>query len=207
TLPPPRAASAKSAAKRTPGTESVEIVAAHVTAADVSIAPDGKWLAFNALGHLYRLSAKGGDAEQLTFGPYYDREPAISPDGRRVAFVSNRGADGLANLFLLNLSTGEISEIQGAVHASQPSWAPDGKSLSFLSRAPTGKTEARWVELGQGRIYTRSEPGPIEAVGFLNDGRLVWSAREPGSATSQLLALDKTGKATTELTLKGAVRA
>lgn len=207
TLPPPRAASAKSAAKRTPGTESVEIVAAHVTAADVSIAPDGKWLAFNALGHLYRLSAKGGDAEQLTFRPYYDREPAISPDGRRVAFVSNRGADGLANLFLLNLSTGEISEIQGAVHASQPSWAPDGKSLSFLSRAPTGKTEARWVELGQGRIYTRSEPGPIEAVGFLNDGRLVWSAREPGSATSQLLALDKTGKATTELTLKGAVRA
>src|SRR5690606_14208658 len=112
TLPPPRAASAKSAAKRTPGTESVEIVAAHVTAADVSIAPDGKWLAFNALGHLYRLSAKGGDAEQLTFGPYYDREPAISPDGRRVASVSNRGADGLANLFLLNLSTGEISEIQ-----------------------------------------------------------------------------------------------
>ncbi|HEY6723790.1 MAG TPA: hypothetical protein VI197_07145, partial [Polyangiaceae bacterium] len=205
TLPPPPSASAKSAAKRTPGTESLEIVAAHVTAADVAIAPDGKWLAFNALGHLYRLSAKGGDAEQLTFGPHYDREPAVSPDGRRLAFVSNRGPSGVANLFLLNLSTGETSEIKGATHASQPSWSPDGKALSFLSRPPTGGTQARWVELGAGRIYTRSEPGPIEAVGFLDDGRLVWSAREPGAATSQLLALDKTGKATTELNVKGAV--
>lgn len=205
TLPPPKAASAKSGAKRTPGTDSVEIVAAHVTAADVAIAPDGKWLAFNALGHLYRLSAKGGDAEQLTFGPYYDREPAISPDGRRLAFVSNRDPTGLPSLFLLNLSTGEISEIKGAVHASQPSWSPDGKALSFLSRPPTGAPQARWVELGAGRIYTRSEPGPVEAVGFLNDGRLVWAAREPGAATSQLLALDKSGQATTELNVKGAV--
>ena len=36
------------------------------------------------LGHLFRLPVEGGDAEQLTFGPYYDRDPAISPDGTRM---------------------------------------------------------------------------------------------------------------------------
>jgi len=207
TLPPPKAASPKSTAKPTPGTQSLELVTAHVTAADVAIAPNAKWLAFNALGHLYRLSAKGGDAEQLTFGPYYDREPAVSPDGRRVVFVSNRGSASLANLFLLNLSTGEIAEIKGAIHASQPSWSPDGKSLAFLSRPPAGKAEVRRVDLGANRIYTRSGSGLVEAVAFLNDGRLVWAERDPTGTTSQILALAVGGKATTELNLKGAVLA
>ncbi|HEU5072651.1 MAG TPA: hypothetical protein VFU02_00725, partial [Polyangiaceae bacterium] len=102
----------------------------------MAVAPDGKWLAFSGLGHLYRLSTKGGDATQITFGPYYDTEPAISPDGRRLAFVSNRGSAGLRTLFLLNLSTGEISEITGTLHATQPSWSPDGKSIGFLSQPP-----------------------------------------------------------------------
>lgn len=205
TLPPPKAAPAKSTAKPTPGTQSLELVTAHVTAADVAIAPNAKWLAFNALGHLYRLSAKGGDAEQLTFGPYYDREPAVSPDGRRIVFVSNRGSASLASLFLLNLSTGEIAEIKGAIHASQPSWSPDGKSLSFLSRPPAGKAEARRVDLGANRIYTRSGSGLIEAVAFLNDGRLAWAERDPAGTTSQILALAIGGQATTELNVKGAV--
>src|SRR6187402_493947 len=105
--PPPPATSAKASAKAAPGTQSVQLVTAHVTAADVGIAPDGKWLVFNALGHLYRLSSKGGDAKQLTFGPYYDSQAAISPDGNRIAFVSNRGSRSLASVFILNLSSGE----------------------------------------------------------------------------------------------------
>jgi len=46
----------------------------------------------------------------LTFGPYYDSDPVFSPDGSRIAFVSNRdGSDG--NIFVLEISNGKISQL------------------------------------------------------------------------------------------------
>ncbi len=78
----------------------IEFETTQVTQADVVLSPDGQTLIFTMLGHLFRLSVEGGTAEQLTFGPYYDTEHAISPDGSRVAFVSDRdGSEG--NVFVL----------------------------------------------------------------------------------------------------------
>ena len=68
-----------------------EFETTEVTAPDVAISPDGEWLVFTMLGHLFRLPVEGGTAEQLTFGPYYDTDPEFSPDGIRMAVVSDRG--------------------------------------------------------------------------------------------------------------------
>ncbi len=86
----------------------IEFETTEVTAADVALSPDGQWLIFTILGHLFRLPVEGGTAEQLTFGPYYDSEPVFSPDGTRVAFVSDRdGSEG--NVFALELATGQVT--------------------------------------------------------------------------------------------------
>ena len=69
-------------------TWSVEIETQEVTRPDVAVSPDGEWLIFTALGHLFRLPVEGGAAQQLTFGPYFDSDPAISPDGRYVVFAT-----------------------------------------------------------------------------------------------------------------------
>ena len=63
----------------------IELETTEVTEADVALSPDGQWLVFTMLGHLFRLPVEGGTAEQLTFGPYYDSDPVFSPDGNRVA--------------------------------------------------------------------------------------------------------------------------
>ena len=82
------------------GWRTIEFETTEVTRADVTVSPDGEWLIFTILGHLFRLPVKGGTAEQLTFGPYYDSDPVFSPDGRRVAFGSDRdGTEG--NVFVL----------------------------------------------------------------------------------------------------------
>ena len=59
----------------------IEFETTEVTQADVALSPDGQWLVFTLLGHLFRLPVEGGDAEQLTFGPCYDTDPVVSPDG------------------------------------------------------------------------------------------------------------------------------
>ena len=54
----------------------IELETTEVTEADVALSPDDQWLVFTMLGHLFRLPVEGGTAEQLTFGPYYDSDPA-----------------------------------------------------------------------------------------------------------------------------------
>lgn len=89
-------------------TRTIEFETSEVTAAEVALSPDGRWLIFTMLGHLFRLPVAGGTAEQLTFGPYYDTDPVFSPDGSRVAFVSDRDRSE-GNVFVLELTTGQIS--------------------------------------------------------------------------------------------------
>ncbi len=76
----------------------IEFETTQVTQADVALSPDGQWLIFTMLGHLFRLPVAGGTAEQLTFGPYYDTDPVFSPDGNsrlvllsRIAAKTNSG--------------------------------------------------------------------------------------------------------------------
>ena len=103
----------------------IEFETTEVTQADVALSPDGQWLIFTVLGHLFRLPVEGGTAEQLTFGPYYDTDPIISPDGARVAFVSDRdGSEG--NVFVLELATGDIKQVtHPARWGSRSACSPD----------------------------------------------------------------------------------
>ena len=97
--------SVPAAAQDADGWRTIEIETTEVTAPDVAITPDGETLIFTLLGHLLVLPVEGGDAEQLTFGPYYDARPAVSPDGTQVAFQSDRdGSEG-------NRSMGFVSVI------------------------------------------------------------------------------------------------
>src|SRR3990172_1344842 len=88
----------------------IEFETTQVTQADVTLSPDDQWLVFTMLGHLFRLPVTGGTAEQLTFEPYYDSDAVFSPDGKRLAFVSDR-EDSDRNIFVLELATAQITQV------------------------------------------------------------------------------------------------
>ena len=175
------------------GWRTIEFETSEVTTPDVAVSPDGEWLIFTMLGHLFRLPVEGGDAEQLTFGPYYDTNPVFSPDGLRVAFVSDRdGSEG--NVFVVDLSTGAITQVTQEPWAARPTWTPDGRGIVYLRmvREVLGLTplprhslpdlvsaQVRRVALSGGAPETLTdEPRVIGSVFHLVDGRVAWAVIE-----------------------------
>jgi Tol biopolymer transport system component len=164
----------------------IEIETTEVTSPDVAISPDGQWLIFTMLGHLFRLPVEGGEAEQLTFGPYYDSDPVFSPDGVRVAFVSDRdGSEG--NVFVMDLETRETTQVTHERWAGRPAWSPNGRSLLYLSYAEglrgrwcQAETRVHELELESNavRVLDASERA-IRSVFYTIDGHAGWSVVEP----------------------------
>ncbi len=187
----------------------VEFETTEVTAADVALSPDGQWLIFTILGHLFRLPVEGGTAQQLTFGPYYDTDPVFSPDGTRVAFVSDRdGSEG--NIFVLELATRKITQITNEAWGGRPIWGPGGESVVYLAR-DTARTEAalvRRIALEDGALETvSSPPREFHSLFHLPDGRLGWTVVEHGTSsprrTTRIEVMSTQGTVSTLRTLEG----
>lgn len=91
-------------------------------------------MAFVREGNLWVAAADGSGARQLTYS-HRDRGPALSPDGRWVAFYSGVGEDtGFGQVFMIPSQGGLVQqfrhpEIQGAEY---PAFSPDGGSLLFV---------------------------------------------------------------------------
>src|SRR4030042_1618523 len=165
-----------------PAMRTIEFDTRQVTQPDVALTPDGKSLIFTMLGHLFRLPVDGGSAEQLTFGPYYDTAPALSPDGTRGAFVSDRdGSEG--NIFILNLGSKQVSPLTKEARAGRPAWSPDGQAIVYKRFEPHYPSSTRAVvcriPLAGGEPETiRSPLRYFGSLFYFAGGRLAWSLSE-----------------------------
>jgi Tol biopolymer transport system component/imidazolonepropionase-like amidohydrolase len=97
----------------------------------VDVSPDGTTLVFDLLGDLYTLPVAGGTARRITSGQAFDAMPRFSPDGRRIAFVSDRS--GASNVWVANADgTGarQVSRTDGYQYDYvSPAWTPDGRGI------------------------------------------------------------------------------
>ena len=114
---------------------------------------------YHAIGdpwpHVWVVPAGGGEARQLTDGPFDDADPVWSPDGTRIAFLSDRSKDrdrhfGGEAVHVVGVATGKVRRLtpEGRT-ASLPSWSPDGKRIAYLrSESPNrldGHHHRLWV--------------------------------------------------------------
>ncbi len=114
---------------------------------DPSWSPDGRFLAFASdrptgdkeengdefvYGNynIFLFDLENNKTEAVTDNPYKNNQPAFSPDGERIAFVSDR--NGIDNLYLYEISSGNEFPLTNIISgAFSPSWSPDGDKIAF----------------------------------------------------------------------------
>jgi eukaryotic-like serine/threonine-protein kinase len=138
-----------------------------VHAFDPSWSADGKWVAYTAYPDhaLWRSRSDGTDPLQLTSPPGQVFAPAISPDGKQVAYMNSAGA-----ICLIGMDGGSpptIVEKDG----SWPHWSPDGSLLVFMDRGASRHIHILDLRTGTSSLV----PGPADMLNpqWVGDDRLV----------------------------------
>jgi len=126
--------------------------------------PDGRFVAFSALdgglSDIFLFDLETEELKKLTDDPFSDLYPSWSPDGSNIAFVTDRFSSDLSILNIgdfqmafLDPNTGAIEKIPGFLGAKNinPQWAPDSKSLFFMSDR-NGISNVYRLDLASGKI-------------------------------------------------------
>src|SRR6476620_569604 len=93
----------------------------------LNVSPDGRTVVFELLGDIYTIPIEGGKATRLTSGQPFDAQPHYSPDGKLIAFVSDRSQSD--NLWIMNAdgSSPHALTRENDQRFQSPAFTPDGK--------------------------------------------------------------------------------
>ncbi len=114
---------------------------------NLDVSPDGRTIAFDLLGDIYTLPITGGKATRIASGLAFEVQPRFSPDGRQIAFTSDRG--GGDNIWIMNTDgSGKRALTKEAFTlTNNPTWSPDGKYIAARKHFTTQRS------LGTGEIW------------------------------------------------------
>ena len=128
---------------------------------NVDVSPDGRQIVFDLLGDIYTMPIAGSGtapATRIAGGAAFDMQPRYSPDGKRIAFTSDR--DGLWNVWTMEVDGKNAKQISRDRRwfVNSPTWSPDGEYL--YARRHFVNTRS----LGAGEIWMYHSSGPSDGL-------------------------------------------
>ena len=199
-------------------TRTLEFSATEGTWVSVDVAPDGRTLVFDLLGHLYEMPIAGGDATPLTRGRSYNHLPRYSPDGKSILFTSDRS--GKEELWVLLRGTDSLEKVSRFDNrAMAGSWSRDGRAIYVTTQDLGARGAAHRIDRygsrtnllqngvfgmathfsehpTSGKVYFSEPGGPIQMVGFrlrtydLRTGEVATYIERPGGAADPIVSPD-----------------
>ncbi len=114
---------------------------------NIDVSPDGRTIAFDILGDIYTLPITGGTPNRIAEGLPYEVQPRFSPDGKRIAFTSDRG--GGDNIWVMSIDGSDKRQVTKEEFRllNQPSWSPDGRFIVAKKHFTTSRS------LGTGEVW------------------------------------------------------
>jgi imidazolonepropionase-like amidohydrolase/Tol biopolymer transport system component len=152
----------------------------------LDVSPQGDEIVFDLLGDIYTIPIAGGEAKALTSGIAWDMQPRYSPDGKRIAFTSDRG--GGDNIWVMNRDGSQPSQVSKEDFRllNSPAWSPDGQYIAarkhFTAQRSLGSGEIWLYHVsGGGGLQLTKKPNDQKDVGepsFSPDGRYVYFSQD-----------------------------
>ncbi len=161
----------------------VEDISRLADVAEPAASPDSRWLVYSVTtthveadlqqSDLWRVAFSGGAPTQLTHTPEQDEwAPSYSPDGRWIAFLSDRGAkDATTQLWRMPAGGGEAEKLTDFTGGVQEfDWAPDSQRLAVIARDPEFPADSPAPKTAPPIVITRYQ-FKDDAIGYLTDRR------------------------------------
>jgi TolB protein len=156
------------------------------------------------LGHprIYTVAADGKETRALRLPVAAAEGPALSPDGRRLAFIGGRNRPNERHVqvedeLYVALADGAQARrlTAGRAHESAPAWAPDGKRLVFVRSSGTRVRSSLWIIGANGRGARRLTSGAIDIQpSWSRRGQIVFVRIEPRTFQSSIWVVRPNGK-------------
>ncbi|MGV9008012.1 MAG: amidohydrolase, partial [Brevundimonas sp.] len=119
----------------------------------LDVSPDGQEIVFDLLGDIYVMPISGGEARVIASGVAWDMQPKYSPDGRQIAFTSDRG--GGDNIWVMDRDGSNPTQVSNESFRllNQPDWSPDGQFIVARKHFTSGRS------LGAGEMWMYHRSG------------------------------------------------
>ncbi|UTW56218.1 amidohydrolase family protein [Kordiimonas sp. SCSIO 12610] len=149
----------------------------------LDLTPDGKTIVFELLGDLYTMPAAGGKATRILDGLGYAAQPRVSPDGKWIAFISDR--DGSNNLWVAPFDGGTLGKPrklsdEAYTKVISPTWMPDSQYVVMSKITRDQGLTMHHIAGGDGlSLALNNGGGAVEGMGATvsPDGRYIYYAR------------------------------
>src|SRR5258708_22725464 len=131
----------------------------------LDVSPDGKEIAFDLLGDIYTVPLAGGEAKALTTGLAWDMQPRYSPNGKWIAFTSDRA--GGDNIWIMERDGSKPQQVTKETFRllNSPNWTPDSEYLVARKHF----TAERSLGAGEMWLYHRSGGDGLQLTKKKND--------------------------------------